>query len=375
METAGLVPWLRLARAAIDFPRKLELAGALAPPPGAGVDPPAGMGTEEAAAFGDSALDCRVDNDLETLSRLDGVVLTLADDRYPGLLRQIPRPPLLLVVRGRPALLSTPQVAVVGSRNASHAALETAYQFAAALAEAGLTVTSGLALGIDGAAHRGSLASGGATIGVAATGPERIYPAAHVDLAHEMIDSGSAVITEFLPGDPPKPHHFPRRNRIIAGLSLGTLVVEAAVRSGSLITARHAAEQGREVFAIPGSIHNPAARGCHRLLRDGAKLVECLDDILEELPSVPVNDAKSPSSAFESESGEPGGAAGRVLAAVDDAPTGFDTVVRRTGMAPQEVASVLLELELQAWVCKSAGFFTRRRQRGRASPAPSMPRT
>ncbi len=360
MDTAGLAPWLRLARAAIAYERKLQLAGALAPPPAAVDVPPDDLVGAERRAWSSVEVERRVAADLDILSRLDVSVLTLASAAYPALLRQIPRPPLLLVVRGDPRALAMPQLAIVGSRNASHGGRETAAEFAAALAAAGLVVTSGLALGVDGAAHTGCLDAGGVTIGVAATGPERVYPASHAGLARRIAADGGAVATEFLPGDAPRPHHFPRRNRIIAGLSLGTLVVEAAVRSGSLITARHALEQGREVFAIPGSIHNPAARGCHRLIRDGAKLVECVDDILEELSWAP------PLAARMAECGEPrpaaaGENASRVLAAVDHGPTDFDTVVRRTGLEAGVVSAVLLDLEMQAWVCKSAGFFSRRR--------------
>ena len=329
MDPAGLAPWLRLARAEIPYDRKLRLAEALTAPPAAVDVPPDGLVGGDRRAWLATDVDRRVASDLDALSRLDVAVVTLASEAYPALLRQIPRPPLLLVVRGHVKALTRPQIAMVGSRNASHAGRETAADFAAALAAAGLVVTSGLALGVDGAAHAGCLDAGGPTI-------------------------------EFLPGDAPRPHHFPRRNRIIAGLSLGTLVVEAAVRSGSLITARHALEQGREVFAIPGSIHNPAARGCHRLIRDGAKLVECVDDILEELSWAPPARDVSVASGVSCPDG-PSGDAARVLSAVDHGPTDFDTVVRRTGLQAAAVSTALLELEMHAWVCKSAGFFSRRR--------------
>lgn len=360
MDPAGLAPWLRLARAEIPYDRKLRLAEALTAPPAAVDVPPDGLVGGDRRAWLATDVDRRVASDLDALSRLDVAVVTLASEAYPALLRQIPRPPLLLVVRGHVKALTRPQIAMVGSRNASHAGRETAADFAAALAAAGLVVTSGLALGVDGAAHAGCLDAGGPTIGVAATGPDRVYPVSHTALARRIADGGGAVVTEFLPGDAPRPHHFPRRNRIIAGLSLGTLVVEAAVRSGSLITARHALEQGREVFAIPGSIHNPAARGCHRLIRDGAKLVECVDDILEELSWAPPARDVSVASGVSCPDG-PSGDAARVLSAVDHGPTDFDTVVRRTGLQAAAVSTALLELEMHAWVCKSAGFFSRRR--------------
>ena len=204
------------------------------------------------------------------------------DPRYPSLLRQIQHPPVALFVRGDPACLSLPQIAIVGSRNASAGGAETAHAFAAHLAGCGLAITSGLALGIDAAAHAGALAGGGCTIAVLGTGPDQIYPARHAGLADAIAGHG-ALCTEFLPGVPPLRENFPRRNRIISGLAVGTLVVEARLQSGALVTARRAVEQGREVFAIPGSIHNPLAKGCHRLIREGAKLVESADHILVEL--------------------------------------------------------------------------------------------
>ena len=208
-------------------------------------------------------------------------ILTLADPAYPPRLAQIPSAPPLLFVRGDLALLSEPQLAIVGSRNPTAGGVQTTRAFAAHLAGLGLVITSGMALGVDAAAHLGALEAG-RTIAVLGTGPDRVYPAAHRELAHR-IGSEGALVSEFLPGVGPQASHFPRRNRTISGLSLGTLVTEAAPRSGSLITARYAAEQGREVFAIPGSIHNPLARGCHALIREGAKLIDSVDQLLEEL--------------------------------------------------------------------------------------------
>ena len=206
-------------------------------------------------------------------------LLVWSDADYPPLLREIADPPLLLYVIGRREALASPQLAIVGSRNPSPMGRENAQAFAKSLAGAGLAITSGLALGVDGAAHRGALAAGGHTIAVTGTGLDRVYPARHRELAHAIAARG-ALVSEFPLGTSPRPENFPRRNRLISGLSLGTLVVEAALQSGSLITARLAAEQGREVFAIPGSIHAPQARGCHALIRQGAKLVETAQDIV-----------------------------------------------------------------------------------------------
>lgn len=209
-------------------------------------------------------------------------LLGWGDDAFPEPLRHIQDPPAVLYARGKVELLSCPQVAIVGSRNATRAGLDHARQFAAALAGKGYAVTSGLAQGVDGAAHVGALAAGGDTVAVVGTGADVIYPRSHQALTEQIVEQG-VLVTEYPPGTGPKPGHFPRRNRIISGLSRGILVVEAGLRSGSLITARLALEQGREVFAIPGSIHNPLARGCHSLIRQGAKLVETVDDIEEEL--------------------------------------------------------------------------------------------
>ena len=202
---------------------------------------------------------------------------------YPPLLAQLEDAPPLLFVAGDPSILERPQLAMVGSRRASRPGLDTAGAFSRSLARAGFVITSGLALGVDGAAHQAALDVGGRTVGVLGTGLENFYPQRHRALARAMIDQGSAVVSEFPLDTPARAEHFPRRNRIISGLALGVLVVEASVASGSLITARLAAEQGREVYAIPGSIHHPGARGCHQLIRDGAVLVESVQHILETL--------------------------------------------------------------------------------------------
>ncbi|MBR9912629.1 MAG: DNA-protecting protein DprA [Gammaproteobacteria bacterium] len=214
----------------------------------------------------------------------DGVVLlSHLDSRYPPLLATIAEPPPLLYVRGDVAALSGPQLAFVGSRNASRYGKEAAFAFARYLAGLGLTVTSGLAVGIDGQSHRGAVAAGGTTVAILGTGIDHIYPHRHRALAAEIVAGGGALVSEFLPGSQPHSANFPRRNRIISGLSLGVLVVEAALKSGSLITARLALEQNRDVFAIPGSINSPLSRGCHALIRDGATLVETAEDIGREL--------------------------------------------------------------------------------------------
>jgi len=223
-----------------------------------------------------------VANELAWLAHDHAHLVTIGDINYPSLLREISDPPPLLYVRGDPMMLSRPQIAMTGSRNPTPAGCENARAFAAALCEAGLVVTSGLALGIDACAHRAVLAACGQTVAVVGTGLDRVYPSQHLSLAHEIARDG-ALVSEFPLGSAPRREHFPRRNRVISGLSLGVLVVEAALQSGSLITARLSAEQGREVFAIPGSIHSPLARGCHALIRQGAKLVENAADILEEL--------------------------------------------------------------------------------------------
>ena len=277
---------------------------------------------------------------------------------YPPLLATIPDAPLVLFVDGDPAALSLPQLAVVGSRNPTALGRDTASQFAQHLAAAGLAITSGLALGIDAAGHRGALQAGGRTVAVLGCGLDVIYPRGHVELAAHVAGNG-ALVSDLPTGTPPLRHHFPRRNRIISGLSVGTLVVEAALQSGSLITARLAAEQGREVFAIPGSIHNPMARGCHRLIREGAKLVETAADIYAELGPLLAGHAMAASAKPL----EPEGVLGPVLDkdyeilldALGFAPAGIDSLVARTGYAADAVASMLLILELEGRVAQQLG--------------------
>lgn len=297
-----------------------------------------------------------IEPSLQWLRQPDHRLVTFADDAYPELLKQIDDPPPLLYLVGDVDLLHQPQLAIVGSRNPTAGGLENAREFAHTLAGAGLCITSGLATGIDGAAHEGALRAG-ETLAILGTGPDRIYPAAHRDLAHRIAAKG-LLVSEFPPGTPARAENFPRRNRIISALSLGTLVVEAAVRSGSLITARLAAEQGREVFAIPGSIHNPNARGCHALIRQGAKLVESARDILEELApllsgllAADLQDQPAASSQIQ----PPDPDYARLLEALGYDPVTADELIARTGLAAETVSSMLLLLELEGHVSSSPG--------------------
>lgn len=283
-------------------------------------------------------------------------LLPLVDPRYPRLLRETRRPPVSLFVQGDPEILSLPQIAMVGSRRATPAAVDTARAFASYLAARGFCITSGLAEGIDAAAHEGALAASGLTIAVCGTGPDVVYPRQHAGLAAAIVAGGGALVSEFAPGTPVQRSNFPRRNRIISGLCAGTLVVEAGMQSGALVTARHAAEQGREVFAIPGSIHNPLVRGCHFLIRNGAKLVETAQDIVEELPPLlrALGSTAAPAApAREQEMSDP--AYGQLLAALGFDPVSVDTLVERCGLTTGEVSSMLLLLEMQGVVRSLAG--------------------
>lgn len=284
-------------------------------------------------------------------------LIPIGSSRYPDLLTRIADPPPLLFLKGDPTLLSNPQIAIVGSRNPSHAGRQTAREFGRYLAATGVGITSGLATGIDAAGHQGALDADGITIAVAATGLDRVYPARHRRLAHCIAEQG-ALVSEFPPGTPARRHHFPLRNRIISGLSLGTLVVEAAKRSGSLITARQAAEQGREVFAIPGSIHNPLARGCHALIRQGAKLVESAQDVIEELGPLlshlrgtPLSEVDPPSDCPPEWDTE----YKRLLGGMGFEPLSIDLLIQRTGLTAESVSSMLLLLELEGYVSPSPG--------------------
>ena len=278
-------------------------------------------------------------------------ILTLADADYPPQLLQIADPPPLLYVKGRVELLARPSIAVVGSRNATAQGVANAEGFARALADAGLTVVSGLALGVDAAAHRGGLAGAASSIGVLGTGADIVYPARNRALAHQLADRG-ALLSEFPLGTGALPGHFPRRNRLISGLALGCLVVEAAADSGSLITARLAAEQGREVFAIPGSIHSPLAKGSHALIKQGAKLVESAGDILEEL-HFSTSTAATASPAATPRAPDPD--ARLLLDALGHDPCDLDTLAARSGLAVAELSARLTQLEIDGHIAGLPG--------------------
>jgi DNA processing protein len=289
----------------------------------------------------------------------DRSVLTPGDPLYPPLLLNTADPPLLLYVQGDAARLARPAVAVVGSRHPTPQGGENARAFSRALAEQGYVVVSGLAIGIDGQAHEGALAGAAGTVAVVGTGLDRVYPARHRALAHRIAANG-ALVSEFAPGTPALAEHFPMRNRVIAGLSLGTLVVEAALQSGSLITARLASEAGREVFAIPGSIHSPQSRGCHALIRQGAKLVETAEDVIEELGGIASRQAMLPL--------EPAAGAGApedaLLAALGHDPVTLEALLARTGRPVPELSAQLLELELAGIVARLPGGLFQRLNRG-----------
>ena len=303
-------------------------------------------------------------------------IVSLGDLRYPQALLDTEDPPLLLYLMGPASLLehqpfpSDRCLAVVGSRNPTAQGAENARLFARALCGAGLTIVSGLALGVDAAAHEGALEAAtsagsiAATIAVVGTGLDRVYPRKNLDLAHRIAAHG-LIVSEYPLGTPPLPANFPKRNRIISGLSQGTLVVEAALASGSLITARMAAEQGREVFAIPGSIHAPQSRGCHALIRQGAKLVESAQDVLEELkipattvPGLPHEGVNAPGAAASDETEDP------VLAALGYDPMGLDALIARTGMDASTLQVALLELELDGRIARLPGGLFQRVGRG-----------
>lgn len=283
-------------------------------------------------------------------------VLSPQDSCYPPLLRTIHDPPARLWVRGDPHFLLRPQLAIVGARRASPAALRLARRLAGELVTAGLQVCSGLALGVDGAAHRAALDAGGSTVGVMATGIDRLYPQRHRTLATDMLQAG-CLVTEFAPGEPPRRGHFPRRNRIISGMSLGVLVVEAALPSGSLITANTALEQGREVFTLPWSIAHPGGAGCLQLLRDGAKMVRDIDDVLEELgPLFTLQQSQLPQST-EPQADTPEGAA--LLALVGFEPVTLDELLVASQLSPPDVMAALSRLELGGCIQRCPGGYIR----------------
>jgi len=355
--------WLRLSRTpalgGVGISRLIEQWGSASAALAAGQRAWARVGIADRAALAvPAADDPEVVEDLAWLSAAPGRgLITCQDPDFPARLREIPQAPACLFYRGHRELMSTPQLAVVGARSATPQGLAIAHDFAATLAASGITVTSGLALGIDGAAHKGALsAPGGTSIAICGTGLDRVYPAAHRQLAAELEQRG-LLLSEFVRGTGPKRENFPRRNRLLSGLSLGVLVVEAARESGSLITARLAAEQGREVFAIPGSIHNPLARGCHQLIRQGAKLVESVDDILLELAAPLRAWLQTPVAASTPAALEGAAAATtftaqerRVLDLMGDAPVTSDFLALKLGWPAERLLPLLLELELAGHV-------------------------
>ena len=302
----------------------------------------AGLSEEKSTAI-TSADNKAIDDALRWLDDDAHHIVTWGADSYPEVLRQITGPPLLLYVNGDVDALHLPTLAIIGSRNPTQGGLRNAHDFAKHLAGRGFAIVSGMAQGIDTAAHEGALDAGGKTVAFLGTGIDRVYPARNRKLAHAIAEQG-ALVSEYALGAAPERWRFPERNRLISGLSLGVLVVEAARRSGSLITARLAGDQGREVFALPGSIHNPLARGCHRLLRQGAKLVETADDIVAEL----------------------GPLTGHLGQAIDDEyselrqflshdPIGIDELVKRSGLTIDKLSSMLLILELHGEVESLSG--------------------
>lgn len=290
-------------------------------------------------------------------------ILHWHDSRYPRLLREIASPPLILFVEGDISILQDHQLAIVGTRHPTLTGLETAYQFAHELAKQGFVISSGLARGIDGAGHQGCLAASGKTIAVLGSGLNQIYPTYHQRLARQIVEKGGTLVSEFFPDSPPKAAHFPRRNRIISGLSLGIIVIEAALRSGSLITARYAAEQGREVFTVPGSIRNPLSKGCHALLKQGATLIESSDDILFELSFSPLIDKPKDSSKVSNRSESSPRLDSddeKLVECLGFETTTIDTLVMRTGFTADSILARLALLELQGYISTVPGGYARK---------------
>jgi len=357
LHATPIADWLRLEQAAGVGRRSVHALLAVFDTPGAILRAgPQALGAHVTPAQARAicapvtpALAALIDATLAWLAAPDHHLVTCHDPRYPPALAEIPDPPLLLYVSGRVELLAQPLVAVVGSRNASVQGRVDAESFAAALSGAGLCVVSGLALGIDTAAHEGALRGAGSTIAVVGTGLDRVYPARNRALAHRIAAQG-CIVSEYPLGMPPLAANFPRRNRIISGLAAGVLVIEAAAQSGSLITAQLAAEQGREVFALPGSIHSALTKGCHRLIREGAQLVETVDDVLtamrmSPLAGLPQVDAAAPASEDDA----------ILLGALGHEPVALDALLARLALDPGTLGARLLELELAGLVTQLPG--------------------
>jgi DNA processing protein len=349
----------RLARAGIDSNHLIDAGvangGAATDVFGHGVAVLRGLDlTERQRALLFTPDEQQIDSDLRWLDSSGATLLAFGSPGYPAMLARIRGAPAALYVLGNPAVLDDPQLAMVGSRKPTPAGIQNARGFAEAFARVGLTVTSGLALGIDGASHEGALDGGGPTVAVCGNGLDIVYPREHRALAARIRERG-ALVSEFAPGTEPLPKHFPQRNRILSGLAHGTLVVEAGLHSGSLNTAHHALDQARDVFAIPGSIHNPVARGCHKLLRQGAKLVEDMHDVLAELKI----SLQSQPPALSAPPRAPGRALDKeyemLLDAVGFEPASIDALVERTGLPSESIASMLLILELDGRVAPYAG--------------------
>jgi DNA processing protein len=307
----------------------------------------------------DKATDIAIEQDLRCLKQLGADFIDITSEQYPPQLKQIYNAPLGLFYRGDPSLLNRAQIAIVGSRQASRSGMNNAHCFAVNLTAAGILVTSGMAKGIDSAAHRGALDNHGSTVAVMATGIDQVYPRSNRALYQQIVERG-LVISEFPPGTQPRPEHFPQRNRIISGLALGTLVVEAGLRSGSLITARLAAEQGREVFAVPGSINTASSKGCHYLLRQGAALVESIEDIVQEVEfsspveqSMPMAPTQLPTNLAADPMVE------SVFSLIDQVPCPMDQLITISGLTADQVSSILIRLELLGLVSESAGGYQR----------------
>ena len=283
-------------------------------------------------------------------------IINSDSDDYPDLLQRIPDPPTLLYMVGNNEALHMPALSIVGSRNPTRGGKENAYEFAKHLGQCGFCIVSGLAQGIDTSAHLGALDAGALTVAVLGHGIDRVYPSANRDLAHRISQNG-ALVSEYPLGSPPRREHFPQRNRLISGLSLGTLVVEAARRSGSLITARLAGEQGREVFSIPGSIHSPQSRGCHQLIRQGAKLVESADDIVSELGAIAGHLMQNETDENNDESISAGDDADYkiLLNSLSYDPASADELAEHSGLTIDHVSSMLLILELEEKIEALAG--------------------
>ncbi len=327
--------------------------------------------SEETAAAISRPDEKRIESDLKWLSHPNHHLLCWDDDSYPALLRRIKGPPAALFIDGDPGCLWQPQIAVIGSRNPTSGGLEHARDFAATLARQGMTITSGLASGIDSAAHAAAMDVGAVTIAVNGTGLDKVYPASSQAVA-ERIRTQGAMISELPLGSPPKRQHFPSRNRIISGLSLAVLVIEAGLNSGTLITARKAAEQGRDVFALPGSLHNPMAKGCHRLIREGARLVETTADILQELGPLAAELQMEIRQRLDLLDQEDKHSVSLQKNLLDDSeyqlvwevlgfdPKPIDIIIEQTGLPASAISSMLLMMELKGMVKKhSSGHYLR----------------